>query len=197
MQRLAPEELRFKVCRYYPWLVSELYELEGVMGWGFGFREHSGNDFPPPCPDAADRMRAFLELLAEVRQDDVLATLIKEASRSEKASRPSILALRRNLESQQEMADRLERRHQACVRLLSTAIEARTEYRSQMIRMLYDKIEDAYPLYVLGGAKLYLFQWQAKQRYALAASGLVWLLFNPITKRDVLAEAAQRKQRIT
>ena len=162
------------------------------MGWGPGFRGDSGNACPPPLPDAQVRMRTFLEILAKVRQDNVLADLIKEASGIEQASRSSALALRRNMESQQEMADRLERKHQRCVRLLSVAINARTECRPQVINMLYGKIADAYPLYVIGGAKLFVSQWQEEQRFALAASGLAWLLFNPIVKRDVLATIAQR-----
>ena len=162
------QRLRLTVCRDYPWLVSELYDLEGLLGWGPGFRDYDGDFFPPPMPGSSQKMREFLEVLSRLPRDALLPDLIRDAARDRCSSR--------------------------CSRLLSVALCARKGCRHSVVDKLYGKIAEAHSPYVLGGARLYLFMWLLQQRYALAAAGLSWLLHNPISKLKARAETVRRRR---
>ena len=161
------QRLRFSVCRDYPWLVSELFRLEGVLGWGPGFREYEGDFFPPPLPGSYATMVEFLEVISKIPRDAVLSSMIREAVCGRSTSR--------------------------CSSLLATALCARKECRHSVVNKLYAKIAEAHSPYVLGGARLYLFMWLLHRRYALSAAGLTWLLHNPITRIKARAETVRRK----
>ena len=89
----AKEQLREKVCRHYPWLVSELFELEGVMGWGPGHRDYEGEGFPPPVPDAPDRLQRFMDVLRQIPESDMWQELVYEMKGVRRASKLSALFL--------------------------------------------------------------------------------------------------------
>jgi hypothetical protein len=159
--------LRFAVCRNYPWLVSELFALEGLLGWGPGFRDYDGEFFPPMLPEAPARMGRFLELLSLVQPDDVMQSIFTDAI----TGRPS---------------GRL-------AGMISVSLRAKLCFRPSIISLLYDKIAVFHSSYVLGGARIFFSLWTQRHNYALAVTGLAWLLHRPISPVYARAETVRRK----
>ena len=194
------DALRYKVCRDYPWLAFELFDLEGALGWGPGHREYDGDGFPPPLPDAQNRLRAFETIFEQVPPDNVFPDLIQEADGIKKASKPASLVFRHlslrrranqtNEQTQQQM-DNVQRKFLICMRY---ALKMhKTRHEGEAITRLYGLIADRYSPYVLGGARMFFYQWRDYQRYALAAAGLAWLFVNPLTPLNVKVETALRR----
>ena len=187
------EALRYRVCKGYPWLACELYGLEGDMGWGPGFRKYEGDGYPPPLRHAERKMQAFLSVFRYTRPDDVLVEMLKEALGKGKASRPCSWwrgdAAEKRL---QEKGLSFERRHARCIELLKAALDVQEVRQGQKVLHLYAKIANANASiagggYLLGGARLYRDQWQKHQRYDLAVAGLVWLMGNSFSRKQVRA----------
>lgn len=159
--------LRFAVCRKYPWLSAELFALEGLLGWGPGFREYDGEFFPPPLPEAPGQMTRFLQLLSQMYPNSVLADLIGRAEKGIGSASQT--------------------------RMLITALNARIKTREHVVRLLYARIANQHSPYTLGGARMFLFLWTHQRHYALATAGIIWLLHQPLIPVQVRAETVRRK----
>jgi len=185
----AKEQLREKVCRHYPWLASELFELEGYLGVGPGHRDYEGEGFPPPTPDAPDKLQRFMDVLRRVPICHIPEKLCN-AAEGEQPHKYAELLLS-GMFSRAHISKRLRENHKmvllfpSAVRRLALVLNAQEGRRTEEIFQLHSEISEKHSTYVLGGARIYLDQWRYNQNYYLAASGLVWLLCNPITKQHV------------
>ena len=165
------QNLRFLVARDYGWLASELFEIEGELGWGPGHREWDGDFFPPPTTESSAHMMTFLRTLATVRRDTELMELLTAAARGTW--------------------------HTPAGRFIERAVHVRETSRSGIIQYFYGKIATRHSEYTLGAARIYLAMWTQQRRFKLAVSGLIRLLFQPLTRLGVRAETVLRRTRRT
>ena len=163
------QRLRKEICLNYPWLTSELFALEGELGWGPGFREHEGEFYPPELPEARQRMTGFLQMLDMVQPNcELMNGLVSKAR------------------YQFEPSD-------SAVRMLRTALNARILLRNVLATWLYGKIANCHSPYTLGGARLYFSVWIQQQNFTLAMAGMIWLLHKPLNPLTARAETVKRK----
>ena len=161
--------LNFEVCGKYPWLAAELFALEGMLGWGPGFRdEYEGEFFPSPSPDAERHMTRFLRLLSTLSSDNVLIDLLRKFPFTAGAA------------TSQE-------------RMLALALRATLRTRDRAANMICGKIAVHHSAYVLGGARMFLSLWTRWRSYGLAMAGMIWLLHHPLTPLAVRAETVRRR----
>ena len=176
--------LRWYVCMFYPWLVSELFDIEGVLGWGPGFREWEGDDeFPPPLPDAPARYQKFRRILDQVPMSTLLEEFMDAANSTKRRALEKLV--RAGLMTPARLEGKLQDQQRPGVRCLALALKAREARRPDIINLLYGRIAEKHSQYMLGGARMYLYQWRDYQNYNLAVAGLIWMLHNPITPEKV------------
>ena len=157
----------------YPWLAAEFFALEGMMGWGPGFRECQHDVyFPSMTLEAPQKMMEFLQLLEIVAPNTILQSLVQTSCAPD--------AEMRRLTSLERI-------------LLVVVTKARMEVRDAVINKLYEKIAWHRSHYTLGAARIFRSLWRQQECYALAAAGLIWLLHKPLSTRKVIAESIRRK----
>lgn len=161
------QNLRFLVARDYGWLASELFGIEGDLGWGPGNREWDGDFFPPPTDDSWAHMTTFLRTLASVRKDHELLDMLADASRG----------------TWKTIAGKY----------ITSAVNAREASHGGLISFYYGKVAECRNSYTLGAARVYLAMWTQQHKFRLAVAGLVRLLFQPLSKLTVRAETVKRR----
>jgi hypothetical protein len=155
------------VARKFPWMTGELFTLEGDLGWGPGFREWDGPDyFPPMRHEALQKMKEFCTDLDTMKPESLLDDFIR--------------SLR-------------QKRDNIAVSMLKSCERASEKQRVSVVHKLYASVVNAHPLYTIGAACIYLSVWLVDRKYLLAVSGLLWLLCNPLTKRQALLQKARNK----
>ena len=157
------QDLRRTVCTDYCWLVSELFELEGDLGWGPGHREFEEDYLPPRVLSSHAHMETFLNTLERVRKDTTIRDLISGAITDKRADQ------------------------------ISKCLTARKVVQGDVVQLMYSRVAMYRSAYTLGGARMYLSMWTDEGQYALAVSGLINLLYNPLSKLSVGAETVRRK----
>ena len=161
------QKLRRIVCLDYCWLVSELFELEGDLGWGPGHREFDEDYLPPRVLSSHAHMETFLNTLERVRKDTTIRDLISGAITDKRAAQ------------------------------ISKCLTARKVVQSDVVQLMYSRVAMYRSAYTLGGARMYLSMWTDEGQYALSVSGLINLLHNPLSKLSVGAETVRRKLSMT
>ena len=157
------QELRKTVCLDYSWLVSELFELEGDLGWGPGHREFEEDYLPPRVLSSHAHMETFLNTLERVRKDTTIRDLLNQSINDKRSAQ------------------------------IAKCLTARQVMRSDVVQLMYSRVAMYRSAYTLGGARMYLSMWTDEGQYALAVAGLINLLHNPLSKLAVGAETVRRK----
>ena len=162
------QRLRLIVARDYGWLVSELYDIEGKLGWGPGHREWDEDGYPPPTEDSYAHMTTFLRTLASVHVDTGLVEALREASDGRWKS--------------------------VAGKYIAKSLHARETIRNSVILRYYGWVADTRNEYTVGGARIYRYLWEQQNLFWLSCAGLIWLLFNPLN--TILARAKTAEMRI-
>lgn len=157
------QELRRTVCLDYCWLVSELFELEGDLGWGPGHREFEEDYLPPRVLSSQAHMETFLNTLERVRKDTTIRDLLNQSINDKRSAQ------------------------------IAKCLTARRVMRSGVVQLMYSRVAMYRSAYTLGGARMYLSMWTDEGQYAIAVAGLINLLHNPLSKLSVGAETVRRK----
>jgi len=161
------QRLRAVVCRDYGWLASELFEIEGELGWGPGIREYDGEFFPPRTPSSTALMQTFLNTLTRARKDTELTEMIRLA--------------------------RLGVTKDKATALLAVSLAAKEVDWHKLIHHFYGRVSELRDTYTLGAARMYLALWTQQHNFAVAVAGLIRLLVKPLSKLWVRAETVRRK----
>lgn len=157
------QKLRRTVCLDYCWLVSELFDLEGDLGLGPGHREFDEDYLQPKVISSHAHMETFLNTLERVRKDTTIRDLISGTITDKRAAH------------------------------VSKCLTARKVVQGDVVHLMYSRVAMYRSAYTLGGARMYLSMWTDERQYALAVSGLINLLHNPLSKLSVGAETVRRK----
>lgn len=162
------ERLHLIVGRDYRWLASELFEIEGELGWGPGVREWGGDGYPPATAASAAMMETFLRTLESSQKDDTLILSLWDASRG-------------------RVTDTFSR-------MLTKYLKVRDVNRHAVIQHFYARVATTRSVYTLGAARIYLLLWLRQRRFKLALAGLLHLLLHPLNKLVVRAETVRRRK---
>lgn len=161
------KSLHLLVARDYSWLVSELFDIEGDLGWGPGNRDDEEELFRDPMPSSYARMSSLLNTLNSVEKDDSLVRLVRVARTG-------------NVSNSMEL-------------YVSRGLKAQKDNRKRLIIHIYNKISAGGHLYTIGGARIYFSLWTQQGRFELAFAGLVRLLYHPLDILKVKAMTAKMK----
>lgn len=166
------EKVRMTVARDYPWMVAELFEIEGDLGWGPGFREYDDeySCFPERTWYANAKMLTFLKTLEHCEKDNALVQAIQEAKGM--PTRKLATMLRRFMEK--------------------TDKNDYEEFRA--ICKVYGLIATRRSEYTLGGARIYFALYTEQKKFLLALAGLLRLFYSPLVKVKVDAETIRRQR---
>ncbi len=164
--------VRLTVATSYPWLTSELFGIEGELGWGPGFREDFDGDtlFPSPTESSEKQMANFLKTLEQTEPDESFRQGISDAVQG--------------VESKQKFA-----------RIMSAFLEKirqRTRTESGVIYDVYRVfLSQRKDPYAIGGARIY--RDLGKSNFLISLGGLLKLYCEPLKKTQVGALTVQRK----
>jgi len=162
------DDLRFVVCRDYGWLASELFSIEGELGWGPGFREYEGMFFPPPTRSSYAMMTTFLNTLQRVEKDITLIQMLRNARVGYYPDKPTTL--------------------------LARTLSVRAGNKDKLVDHFYNKIaSNINNTYTIGAARLYHSMWSHQKKFCLAVAGLIRLAFTPLNRISARAETVRRK----
>ena len=173
------EEFRMLMHRVvgvdYPWLASELYAIEGELGWGPGFRDFEDRFFlmPPETPAARSRMKNFVRTIEMSRPDKAIKNVILEAVVHNEPTTRKARMLRKYL------------------------CHATPINKNSLVHKVYGCVLNRHfpKTYVVGAARIYRAIWDMQKIFTLAIAGLIHLYYEPLTKLKAAVETSLRHKK--